>query len=64
MRVYSYQRNSLNGEGIANIVNEVKISDIKNNTVEVIDLGINNTLFSAKDLPYVGGQDIRASTFD
>lgn len=64
LRVYSYQRNSLNGEGIANIVNEVKISDIKNNTVEVIDLGINNTLFSAKDLPYVGGQDIRASTFD
>lgn len=64
LRVYSYQRNSLNGEGIANIVNEVKISDIKNNTVEVIDLGINNTLFSAKDLSYVGGQDIRASTFD
>ena len=64
LRVYSYQRNSLNGEGIANIVSEVKTSNIKNNTVEVIDLGINNTLFSAKDLPYVGGQDIRASTFD
>lgn len=64
LRVYSYQRNSLNGEGIANIVSEVKTSDIENNTVEVIDLGINNTLFSAKDLPYVGGQDIRASTFD
>lgn len=64
LRVYSYQRNSLNGEGVANIVSEVKTSDIKDNTVEVIDLGINNTLFSAKDLPYVGGQDIRASTFD
>lgn len=64
IRIYSYQRNSLNGEGIANIVGEFKTSNAENNTLEVIDLGINNTLFSAKDLPYVGGQDIRASTFD
>ncbi len=62
IRIYSYQRNELNGTGIANIVGEYKT----NNVVDLVvtDLGTNNTAFSADDFIFIGGQDIRCSTFD
>lgn len=62
IRIYSYQRSELNGTGIANIIGEYKTS----NTTDLVvtDLGTNNTAFSADDFIFIGGQDIRCSTFD
>lgn len=63
LKVYSVQRNSLDGAPVARVVTTVKLQQIANEQVSFVDYGQGET-FNPADIPYLGGQDLRASTID
>ena len=65
IRIYSAEKDSLNGNIKVNIVAELNID--KENTsasYTYTDLGFNKISFNPSDLFFIGGQDLRASTID
>lgn len=65
LRIYAAYRSGLNGVVSAKIVADISLENMSHNSViKFTDLGSAGINFNAEDLPYIGGQDIRANTLD
>ena len=66
-RVYSLKRNSLNGEAVCNIVQEVRIKNESDNLIDpttylVVDSNTNQSSIDVTKLYFLGGESFIAST--
>lgn len=65
LRIYAAYRSGLNGVVSAKIVADISLENTSHDSViKFTDLGANGINFNAEDIPYIGGQDIRANTLD
>ena len=65
LRIYAAYRSGLNGVVSAKIVADISLENTSHDSViKFTDLGTNGINFNAEDIPYIGGQDIRANTLD
>lgn len=66
LRIYAAYRSGINGKVSSRIVADIALNDdsIINGVIEFTDLGGQGINFNAEDIPYIGGQDLRAGTLD
>ena len=65
LRIYAAYRSGINGVVSSRIVADIDLEGVTSETkLSFTDLGSTGTNFNSEDLPYVGGQDLRANTLD